>query len=243
MKKVILILAIILFSLNFILQPVSAANNDPTGYPYKNSPKGQVDKWAFYTRNCTSYSAYRASLVISSFHNSMKGPNGNPGSFGNAHNWDNNAKNIGFTVTTTPMQGAIAVWEAKAGNSGSAGHVAYVESVNSNNTFNISEYNWNYGDGNYNTRSNVPIVQGLSFMILGNPTNSCTPPSQGNWTISGNKQCELSQTSTVNGNIIITDSSSLTLKGSAKLNINLNSYKIEVRDNARLFIRDTARIN
>lgn len=244
MKKILLLSLTVLFLLLISVQPIHAANNDPTGYPYKNSPKGQVDKWSFYTRNCTSYSAYRASQQVGNFHNNMKGPNGKTGSFGNAHNWDNNAKAIGYGVSTTPRQGAIIVWESYKGGSGAAGHVAYVESVNPNNTFNISEYNWNYGDGNYNTRSNMKVAQGLSFMVLGDSTtNSCSPPSQGNWIISGNKQCELSQATTVNGNIIILDSSSLTLKGSAKLSVNLSAYKIETRDNGRLFIQDSARIN
>ncbi len=242
MKKAILTLIIIFSSLSFILQPANAANNDPTGYPYKNSPKGQIDQWAFYTRNCTSYSAYRASLVVSNFHNSMKGPNGKSGSFGNAHNWDNNARNIGFTVTTTPTQGAIVVWESNKGLSGPAGHVAYVESINTNGSINISEYNWNYGDGNYNYRQNVTLADGRSFFIL-NSSNSCIPPANGNWVIGGGKNCELTQNVTVNGNLSIIDNSSLTLQGNSKLNINLSNHKIEIKNNSNLFIKDSARIN
>jgi len=35
---------------------------------------------------------------------------------------------------------------------GSAGHVAWVEKINTNGTVFISEWNWNYGDGFYNER-------------------------------------------------------------------------------------------
>lgn len=242
MKEYILFLVVAGLSLYSLLSPVGAMS-DPTNYPYKNSPKGQVDKWAFYTRYCTSYSAYRGSLIVANFHNTMKGPNGKFGNFGNANNWDNNARNIGYTVTTTPTAGAIAVWEARAGNSGSVGHVAYVEKVNSNNTFNISEYNWNYGDGNYNIRNNLSVISGLSFIVLGNPNNTCLPPTQGDWVIDGGKNCELSSNTTLTGNLTITDNSSLTLKGNTQLNINLKDNKIEVKNNSNLYIKDSARIN
>lgn len=127
-------------------------------YPYPNAsecPDCEVDPWYFYKRQCTSYAAWKINESGLKFSNSMKGPNGEFGKFGNAENWDNNAENIGFTVSSTPRQGSIAVWDAGDGGTGAAGHVAYVESINSNGTVNVSEYNWNYGDGKYNTRSGV----------------------------------------------------------------------------------------
>lgn len=242
MKKLVLFFLITIIYFNLLSNPILAINNDPTTYPYKNSIKGQVDKWGFYTRNCTSYSAYKVSQSVGNFHNTMTGPNGKSGTFSNANNWDNNAQNIGFTVTSSPSQGSIVVWEAYKGGAGSVGHVAYIEKVNTNGSINLSEYNWNYGDGNYNERSNVQAIDGRSFITF-NTSSSCNPPSQGNWVISGNKQCVLEQNKTMTGNIIISDTSTLTLKNSTKLSIDLNKYKIEINDNAKLFIKDSAKIN
>ena len=64
------------------------------------------------------------------------------GSFwGNASTWALNARAAGFVVDNTPEVGAIAQWNAFAGDSGYAGHVGIVESVNSNGTITISEMN------------------------------------------------------------------------------------------------------
>jgi surface antigen len=83
----------------------------------------------------------------------MSGPNGSSGTFGNANNWNNNGENTGFMVGTSPRVGAMAVWEANEDGASSAGHVAWVEAVNGNGTIDISEYNFNFGDGNYNSRT------------------------------------------------------------------------------------------
>lgn len=69
------------------------------------------------------------------------------GSFwGNATTWDDYARAAGYRVDGSPSVGAIAVWDAGAGGSGYAGHVAVVESVNSDGSITISEMNylWNF---------------------------------------------------------------------------------------------------
>ena len=59
---------------------------------------------------------------------------------GNAYEWWWNARAFGFAEGPTPRAGAIMVM----GISGSSpqGHVAYVESVNPNGSFLVSEMNW-----------------------------------------------------------------------------------------------------
>lgn len=68
--------------------------------------------------------------------------------YGNAgYNWINSARAAGKTTGTTPQAGAVAVTN---------GHVAYVESVNSDGSYVVSEMGWNYKAGNYNQRTVQP---------------------------------------------------------------------------------------
>lgn len=68
--------------------------------------------------------------------------------FGNAgYNWISAARAAGFATGTTPQAGAIAVM---------SGHVAYVESVNADGSYTVSEMGWNYQAGNYNVRTVKP---------------------------------------------------------------------------------------
>jgi N-acetylmuramoyl-L-alanine amidase len=81
------------------------------------------------------------------------------GSFwGNASTWAMNARAAGFTVNRTPAPGAVAHWNAYQGGSYGAGHVAIVESVNSDGSITISEMNYL---GNYNRRSERTIDPGM----------------------------------------------------------------------------------
>jgi surface antigen len=68
--------------------------------------------------------------------------------YGNAgYNWLSSAKAAGKSTGTTPQAGAVAVTN---------GHVAYVESVNSDGSYVVSEMGWNYKAGNYNKRTVSP---------------------------------------------------------------------------------------
>lgn len=72
------------------------------------------------------------------------------GSFwGNASTWAFAAASNGYRVDHVPEVGAIAQWDAYQGNSGYAGHVGVVESVNGDGTITISEMN-NYSYGGFN---------------------------------------------------------------------------------------------
>ncbi len=122
-------------------QPAHAVND----YPY--STTNQVDRWGFYTRNCTSYVAWRMERNGVAFSNNMRGPNGVQGHWGNAYEWDNNATRIGYAVDGRPALGAVAQWNEWEGGAGGFGHVAYVERINTDGSVLISEYNWSVSYG------------------------------------------------------------------------------------------------
>ncbi|HVE46857.1 MAG TPA: CHAP domain-containing protein [Acidimicrobiales bacterium] len=99
----------------------------------------QWSGWGFAFRNCTDYVAWKINSLGVSFSNTMGGRR-----FGNATNWDDNARSLGWTVSTTPRPRSIAVRE------GGYGHVAFVESVNADGSVNVSQYN-SAGTGGFST--------------------------------------------------------------------------------------------
>jgi surface antigen len=101
------------------------------GYPsqWANAPMNSyVDNWGMYTRQCVSYAAFKVQQAYGNM----------PywGGRGNAHEWDDNARAAGIKVSSVPAAGTVAIL-----NDGSYGHAAWVESVNSDGTINISHYN------------------------------------------------------------------------------------------------------
>lgn len=168
-------------------------------YPYPTASHCgcQADPWSFYKRQCTSYVAWKINELGYSFSNGMTGPNGSTGWFGNANNWDNNALSIGFVVNSTPVVGSIAVWEANSGGAGGSGHVAFVQNVNSNGTVDISEYNWNGGEGIYNER--FGRVADKYVHVGSSSGGSCSGPNPiiQNTTINGPYNCSNVGTITV----------------------------------------------
>jgi len=68
--------------------------------------------------------------------------------YGNAgYNWVSAAQAEGKSTGSVPQAGAVAVTD---------GHVAYVEKVNSDGSYVVSEMGWNYQPGNYNQRTVQP---------------------------------------------------------------------------------------
>lgn len=102
-------------------------------YPYRYDSWGVADPWAFYKRECVSFCCWRVRkrTPVTNFVNVYRGVR-----FGNAINWDNAARQVGFRVDSTPAVHSIAVR-----NSGKYGHVAYVRKVNTDGSFNTEEYN------------------------------------------------------------------------------------------------------
>ncbi len=64
--------------------------------------------------------------------------------WGNAKDWYSSAKNLGYRVDRVPEAGSVAVSTA-----GFYGHVMWVESINSNGTINLSEYNNPYSSASH----------------------------------------------------------------------------------------------
>jgi surface antigen len=122
-------------------------------YPYKNGPADVVDPWNFYTRECTSFVAWRMNHQYGiGFTNGMRG-----GHWGNANQWPANARSLGYAVNGTATVGAIAEF-----NTGQNGHVALVAQVNSNGTITVEEYNFGTPFG-YGVRT-IPISSVSAFI-------------------------------------------------------------------------------
>ena len=70
---------------------------------------------------------------------------------GHAGFWDDNvgASNWGRQVRAN----SIVVWDPNQGGAGSVGHVGFVERVNSDGSFTISEANWDRAEGRFNSRT------------------------------------------------------------------------------------------
>ena len=113
----------------------SIARGDDYPAYYKNGSQ-EIDKWRMYSRQCTSFAAFRLSSV-----------NGFEitGAYGNANEWGYRARREGYRVDNTPAIGSIA-WSTAGGY----GHVAWVSNVMGDN-IEIEEYNYGY-TGSYNKR-------------------------------------------------------------------------------------------
>jgi surface antigen len=100
-------------------------------YPLDNT----IDNWGMYNRECVSYTAWK--VHESGRHMPYWGGRGN------AKQWDDNARAAGIPVSTTPRAGDVAVK-----NSGTYGHVLYVEHVYGDGDILVSDYNQQW-DGAY----------------------------------------------------------------------------------------------
>jgi surface antigen len=121
------------------------------GYPARwcEIPQDSViDSWGMYNRECVSYTAFRVAASGRTM----------PywGGYGNANQWDDNARADGIPVDGNPQAGDVAI-----SNAGAYGHAMYVESVNGNGSINISQYNAAL-NGRYST--NTISVGSLVFI-------------------------------------------------------------------------------
>ena len=114
----------------------SLARGDDYPAYYKNGSQ-EIDKWRMYSRQCTSFAAFRLSNV-----------NGFeiPVAYGNANEWGYRAKREGYRVDQRPAIGSIA-WDT----SGQYGHVAWVSNV-FGDMIEIEEYNYGVRE-RYNRRT------------------------------------------------------------------------------------------
>jgi len=107
-----------------------------TTYTTRSYSSAPVNGSSYYVGNgmwCTDY---------------VQSKRGDVGGYGNAgYNWISEAQSQGKATGTAPRAGAVAVTN---------GHVAYVESVNADGSYVVSEMGWNYQAGNYNKRTVSP---------------------------------------------------------------------------------------
>lgn len=117
-------------------------------YPYRNGDPSKPDRWGFYQRWCTSYVAWRLNYAGYYFHNTQS----HGVHWGDAHRWDDKARELGIPVSKNPAPGAVAMWNpGQPGYHGKLGHVAFVSAVNGNQ-ITIEEYNWKGPINNYKPR-------------------------------------------------------------------------------------------
>ena len=113
----------------------SIARGDDYPAYYKNGSQ-EIDQWRMYSRQCTSFAAFRLSNV-----NGFEIPR----AYGNANEWGHRARREGYRVDNTPTIGSIA-WST----AGTYGHVAWVSNV-MGDQIEIEEYNYGYTEA-YNKR-------------------------------------------------------------------------------------------
>ena len=113
----------------------SIARGDDYPVYYKNGSQ-EIDQWRMYSRQCTSFAAFRLSNV-----NGFEIPR----AYGNANEWGYRARREGYRVDNRPAIGSIA-WST----AGTYGHVAWVSNV-IGDEIEIEEYNYGIRES-YNKR-------------------------------------------------------------------------------------------
>ena len=131
----------------------SLARGDDYPYYYKNGSQN-IDKWRLYSRQCTSFAAFRLSSV-----------NGFelPAAYGHAKEWGYRAQKEGYRVDQRPAIGAIA-WSTR----GTHGHVAWVSNV-IGDMIEIEEYNYDYTETYHRRTVKASSMTGfIHFKDVGN---------------------------------------------------------------------------
>ncbi|MFI3126890.1 SH3 domain-containing protein [Streptococcus suis] len=118
-----LLAAIFIVGINLQSPPSASANARGDDYPY--TVVDAVDPWRLYTRQCTSFVAFRLSKV-----NGFEIPL----AYGNADVWGYRAQREGYRVDMSPAVGSVAWWTSPM-------HVAWVSSIQGD-MVEIEEYNY-----------------------------------------------------------------------------------------------------
>jgi surface antigen len=83
------------------------------------------------------------------------------GGYGNANQWDDNARAAGISVDSNPKAGDVAI-----SNSGTWGHAMYVEAVGDDGSVLVSDYNQQY-DGLYREYTvSLSTIQNRGLLFL-----------------------------------------------------------------------------
>ncbi len=113
---------------------------DAESYPYAHSAPDKPDRWGFYTRECTSFVAWRlnqAGIALRDHDYPAPGIH-----WGDAAHWADAARQAGIPVDRTPVPGAVAQFPPGVDGASSHGHVAWVLQVNADGTVTVEDYNW-----------------------------------------------------------------------------------------------------
>jgi surface antigen len=105
----------------------TASTSSTEGFAFGTGPVFGGDGYAF--GYCTYWAAMRRAQIGDPV----------PNNWGNASTWADGAEAMGLLVNHTPSYGAIM---QTSGGYGGEGHVAFVESVNSDGSWTISEMNY-----------------------------------------------------------------------------------------------------
>jgi len=118
-------------------------------YAYRYDRTQTADPWGFTKRQCVSFAAFRLAQHGHPLRNSTQ-------HWGDAHHWDDTAVASHFRVTTRPVVGAVAQWNAYERSAwyangsqrpngtlqaGGYGHVAVLSRVYSDGSVQIEQYN------------------------------------------------------------------------------------------------------
>ena len=145
----------------------SCTNVGHTDHGYSTHSGGSY--WSMYSgHNCTNYVAYVESTV-----NGAPTPKYN---LGNAADWATKASANGVQVNGTPVAGSVAQWNAAPWNNNN-GHVAYVESVNSDGSITVSEDNYPTGPFDWKIISAGSSNWPNNFIHFRDPSNGSPPPT------------------------------------------------------------------
>lgn len=116
---------------------------DNAGWSHRGYSGDGGDPAGYGCNQCVSYTAWKMGQVIGYV----------PSYWGNANMWPASARAAGFKTGSSPKAGSLGVMSP-----GAYGHIVYVESINSDGTINISQYNeWinGKGFGHFSTRTGV----------------------------------------------------------------------------------------
>lgn len=111
---------------------------DGNAWSYGGAYGNGTDPLGYGCRQCVSYTAWKVGQRTGNF----------PRYWGNANMWPASARSAGYSTGSTPRANSVGVISA-----GAYGHVVWVETVNSDGTVDVSQYNYfnagGSGWGNY----------------------------------------------------------------------------------------------
>lgn len=130
----------IIANTRYNIGPAGTGSTCGGGYPAKYCQAAQdslIDAWGMYNRECVSYTAFKVHQDFLAGKDSRDMPYW--GGYGNANQWDDNARAAGIPVDNNPTPGSIAI-----SNAGAYGHAMYVEqagTINGQPAVYVSQYN------------------------------------------------------------------------------------------------------